>query len=95
LDDLQHPDCRACEERKRLSLGQLTENRHLREALAEDRENWSFETLLTVGDALLAEVYPTTIFIPSDCVDAEPGPALVRAVRACREAMKSESGEES
>lgn len=88
LDDLQHPDCRACEERKRLSVGQLAENRHLKEALAEDPSKWSFEVLLAVGDALLAEVYPEDIFPPKDCVDEEPGPALVRAVRACREAMK-------
>jgi len=87
LDDLQHADCRACKERKRLSLGQLAEIRHLKEALAEDPSKWSFDVLLTVGDALLAEVYTEDIFPPKDCVDEEPGPALVRAVRACREAM--------
>ncbi|HEY6731960.1 MAG TPA: hypothetical protein VI039_13170 [Solirubrobacterales bacterium] len=91
LDDLQHPDCRACEERKRLSLGQMAENRHLKEALAEEPDKWSFKVLLAVGDALLAEVYTEDIFPRSDCIDAEPGPALVRAVRACREAMKQEA----
>lgn len=35
LEDLQHPDCRACEERKRLNLGLLAENQSLRSKLAE------------------------------------------------------------
>lgn len=35
LEDLQHPDCRACEERKRLNLGIMEENRQLRAKLAE------------------------------------------------------------
>jgi hypothetical protein len=30
LDGMQHPDCRACEERKRLNLGIMEENRQLR-----------------------------------------------------------------
>lgn len=34
LDDLQHPDCRACEERKRLSVSQLAEIAALKRKLA-------------------------------------------------------------
>jgi hypothetical protein len=89
LDDLQHPDCRACEERKRLSLGQMAEIRHLREALAEDRSKWTFSTLLAVGDALLTDLYPAGVPLLSEGED--PGPRLVRAVRDCREAMASTS----
>jgi hypothetical protein len=86
LDDLQHPDCRACNERKRLSLGQMAENRHLKEALAEDRSKWSFDVLMAVGDALLADLYPAGVPLISEGDD--PGPRLVRAVRDCREAMR-------
>lgn len=35
LDGLQHPDCRACEERKRLSVGQLAEIKALKARVAE------------------------------------------------------------
>lgn len=87
INRLQHPDCGACEERKRLSLGQLAEIRHLRDALAEDRSKWSFDTLMAVGDALLADLYPAGVPLISEGED--PGPRLVRAVRDCREAMQS------
>lgn len=89
LDDLQHPDCRACEERKRLSLGQMAESRHLKEALAEDPSKWSFDVLMAVGEALLADLYPAGVPFISEGED--PGPRLVRAVRDCRAAM-SERG---
>jgi hypothetical protein len=91
INRLQHPDCRACQERERVNVGLLAENRHLKEALAEDPSKWSFDVLLAVGDALLTEVYTEDIFPPKDCVDKEPGPALVRAVRACRQAMVQET----
>jgi hypothetical protein len=87
---LRHPDCRACDESERLNLGIMAANRHLKEALAEEPDKWSFDVLLAVGDALLAEVYPEDIFPRKDCVDEEPGPALVGAVRACREAMRED-----
>ena len=35
LNTLQHPDCRACKERERLSLGQLEEIRQLKQRVAE------------------------------------------------------------
>jgi uncharacterized protein (DUF433 family) len=36
LDGLRHPDCLACEERKRLNLGIMEENRQLKRRLAGD-----------------------------------------------------------
>ena len=35
LNDLRHPDCRACDERERLNVGLLAQNRSLRSKLAE------------------------------------------------------------
>jgi hypothetical protein len=35
LNDLRHPDCRTCEERERLTLGLMAENRALRSKLAK------------------------------------------------------------
>ena len=88
MNALRHPDCRACDERERLSLGQLAQIRQLKEALAEDRSKWSAKVLLAVGDALLEEVYPEGVPLISEGDD--PGPRLVRAVRDCRAAMQPE-----
>lgn len=87
LDDLRHPDCRACDERERLSLGQLAQIRSLREAIIEDCSKWGFDTLLAVGDALLEEVYPKGVPLISEGDD--PGPRLVAALHDCREAMQA------
>lgn len=35
LNDLRHPDCRTCEERERVNVGLLAENRSLRSKLAD------------------------------------------------------------
>ncbi len=35
MNALQHPDCRACEERKKLSLGQIEEIRQLKLRVVE------------------------------------------------------------
>jgi hypothetical protein len=35
LNDLRHPDCRTCDERERLNVGLLAQNRSLRSKLAE------------------------------------------------------------
>lgn len=35
VNDLRHPDCRTCEERERVNVGLLAENRSLRVKLAE------------------------------------------------------------
>jgi hypothetical protein len=88
MNALRHPDCRACAERERLSLGQLAQIRQLKQALAEDRGKWGFDTLLAVGDALLADLYPEGIPLISEGDD--PGPRLVRALRDCRQAMDFE-----
>lgn len=48
LNALQHPDCRACEERKRLSLGQLAEIKTLKGKLTE---RLSEEELAVIRDA--------------------------------------------
>lgn len=69
----------------------LSDTNHLREALREDREKWSFDTLLFVADQLLAEVYPTDIFPPDERLDdRDPGPYLVDALRRCRAALNTE-----
>jgi hypothetical protein len=52
LDGLQHPDCRACVERKRLNLGIMEENRQLMRALAEDPARWSAEARMAVASAM-------------------------------------------
>lgn len=36
LDDLMHPDCRACQERKRLSVGMAVEIKQLKARLEKD-----------------------------------------------------------
>ena len=89
LNALRHPDCRTCNERERLSLGQLAQIRQLKEALAEDPSKWSFKTLLAVGDALLEDLYPEGVPMVSEGDD--PGPRLVAAVRDCRTAMAAPS----
>lgn len=59
---LQHPDCRACEERERLNLGIMEENRQLRQKLAkevraelrlDEEDGWGFAGSL--GDAITNE----------------------------------------
>lgn len=83
-----HPDCRWCQESERVNVGLALENHQLKEALAEDRSKWDFDVLMTVGDALLAKVYPAGVPLISEGED--PGPRLVRAVRDCREAMSAD-----
>ena len=89
INALRHPDCRACDERERLSLGQLAQIRALKDAVAEDRTKWGFDTLLAVGDALLEEVYPKGVPLISEGDD--PGPRLVAALHDCRDAMSQPS----
>lgn len=66
------------------------ERDELREALAEDRDKWNFDTLLMVGDLLLERVYPEGVPLISEGDD--PGPRLVRAVRDCRAALSEQEG---
>lgn len=35
INEIEHPDCRACKERERINLGLITENRQLKDRLAK------------------------------------------------------------
>jgi hypothetical protein len=59
------------------------------EALGDDPTKWRFETLLAVGDALLAKVYPADVFTGES---GNPGARLVAALRDCRAAARTDHG---
>lgn len=55
----------------------------LEEAVTEQPEKWTFDTMMWAADRLLAEKYPAKIFTG---VSGDAGPRLVAALRDCREA---------
>jgi hypothetical protein len=56
----------------------------LRETLWENREKWSWQTLLLVGRRLLEEVYPADIFTGAS---GDLGPTYIVALRNALAAM--------
>ena len=69
------------------------ERDHLSEMLNEQREKWSFDTLMYAATVLLREWYPPDIIPAQPHTDeGDPGPHLVRALRRCIEARSATLG---